>query len=151
MGALQSYMGTIVTACVIIGCVLLALLVFRMINGRVRGGMGARMGVTEYHEIDKSRRLVLVRRDDVEHLLLIGGPQDLVIEPRIESPLMASDHHGRTGSMPVAMKPANVQPLQMRPAPRPAVFGGNRPPLRSVEMGARPAEAPLAAFRPERE
>ena len=31
------------------------------------------------------RRLVLVRRDNVEHLVLIGGPQDVVIEPGISS------------------------------------------------------------------
>ncbi len=33
--------------------------------------------------IDGGRKLVLIRRDDVEHLLLIGGPIDLVIETGI--------------------------------------------------------------------
>ena len=33
-----------------------------------------------------SRRLVLVRRDNVEHLLLIGGPTDVVVEPNIDRP-----------------------------------------------------------------
>jgi hypothetical protein len=30
--------------------------------------------------VDARRRLVLVRRDDVEHLILIGGPTDVVVE-----------------------------------------------------------------------
>ena len=30
--------------------------------------------------VDSQRRLVLVRRDDVEHLILIGGPTDVVVE-----------------------------------------------------------------------
>ena len=42
-----------------------------------------RLGISEYYEIDKTRRLILVRRDNVEHLVLIGGGQDVVIEPGI--------------------------------------------------------------------
>jgi len=33
--------------------------------------------------VDGRRRLVLVRRDNVEHLLMIGGPTDIVVEPNI--------------------------------------------------------------------
>jgi flagellar protein FliO/FliZ len=33
--------------------------------------------------VDGRRRLVLVRRDNVEHLLMIGGPSDTVVEPNI--------------------------------------------------------------------
>src|SRR6202163_2608858 len=32
---------------------------------------------------DGRRRLILIRRDNVEHLLMIGGPTDVVIEPNI--------------------------------------------------------------------
>src|SRR5215469_15576257 len=32
---------------------------------------------------DGRRRLVLIRRDNVEHLLLIGGPTDVVVEANI--------------------------------------------------------------------
>jgi hypothetical protein len=153
MNALQAYSGSLLTAAVIIIAVVLALLAYRMFNNRLRGGVGARLGVSEYQDIDKSRKLVLVRRDDVEHLLLIGGPQDLLIESRIESPLSASSGVPfQNGSMPVSMKPANVQP--MRAAPRPAVFGGNRPPLRTVEntdSNLRPPDRNLAQFKPERE
>ena len=33
--------------------------------------------------VDGRRRLVLIRRDNVEHLLMIGGPTDVVVEPNI--------------------------------------------------------------------
>ena len=33
--------------------------------------------------VDGRRRLVLIRRDNVEHLLMIGGPSDIVVEPNI--------------------------------------------------------------------
>jgi hypothetical protein len=33
--------------------------------------------------VDGRRRLVLVRRDNVEHLLMIGGPSDIVVEQNI--------------------------------------------------------------------
>ncbi|HTH96518.1 MAG TPA: flagellar biosynthetic protein FliO [Stellaceae bacterium] len=48
---------------------------------RMRGGKGTRrLAVVEVAAVDQRRRLVLVRRDDTEHLLLTGGPNDLVIE-----------------------------------------------------------------------
>jgi len=49
-----------------------------------------RVGVIEVTAIDPKRRLVLVRRDETEHLLLIGGGQDLVIESGIAKPVSAS-------------------------------------------------------------
>lgn len=42
-----------------------------------------RLDVVEHHSLDGRRRLVLVRRDDVEHLILTGGPVDVVIETGI--------------------------------------------------------------------
>ncbi len=43
----------------------------------------ARLGVRETISIDPRHRLVLIARDEVEHLLLIGPAGDLVIESRI--------------------------------------------------------------------
>jgi len=43
-----------------------------------------RLGVIEQANIDGRRKLLLVRRDDVEHLLMIGGPVDIVVEEKIE-------------------------------------------------------------------
>jgi flagellar protein FliO/FliZ len=42
-----------------------------------------RLGVVEHQSVDGKRRLVLIRRDDVEHLIMTGGPVDMVIETGI--------------------------------------------------------------------
>lgn len=47
---------------------------------------GQRIGVIESAVVDGNRRLVLVRRDDIEHLLLLGGDGDVVIETGIPAP-----------------------------------------------------------------
>jgi flagellar protein FliO/FliZ len=39
-----------------------------------------RLAVLDSAVVDARRRLVLIRRDNVEHLLLIGGPTDVVVE-----------------------------------------------------------------------
>src|SRR5690606_40859203 len=51
----------------------------------VSGGRNrkARLAVMDATAVDSHRRLVLVRRDDVEHLILIGGPTDVVVEQNI--------------------------------------------------------------------
>src|ERR1700692_3820481 len=56
--------------------------------GAGRLGAGARgrqprLAVIDYASVDGRRRLILVRRDNVEHLLMIGGPTDVVVEPNI--------------------------------------------------------------------
>jgi flagellar protein FliO/FliZ len=43
-----------------------------------------RLAVIDAASVDGRRRLVLVQRDNVEHLLLIGGPTDVVIEGNID-------------------------------------------------------------------
>lgn len=50
---------------------------------RASGGRQTRLQVLESTAVDTRRRLVLVRRDNVEHLIMIGGPTDVVIESRI--------------------------------------------------------------------
>ncbi len=49
------------------------------------GGRGRqpRLGLVDTFSIDRQRQLVIVRRDQVEHLLLIGGNSDLVVETNI--------------------------------------------------------------------
>ncbi len=56
-------------------------------SGRLGGaglrGRQPRLSVIERTSVDARRWLYLVRRDNVEHLLLIGGPTDVVVEPHI--------------------------------------------------------------------
>ena len=51
-------------------------------SGAVRGRQ-PRLAVIEYATVDARRRLLLVRRDNVEHLMMIGGPTDVVVEANI--------------------------------------------------------------------
>src|SRR5271169_1088136 len=46
-------------------------------------GRQPRLAVIDHASVDGRRRLILVRRDNVEHLLMIGGPTDVVVEPNI--------------------------------------------------------------------
>ena len=134
MEFINQYMQVIIAAVVTLAALLLALLVWRAISPRVMGRRGQRLGITEYHELDKTRRLVLVRRDDVEHLILIGGPQDVVVESGIGIPGIQS---GYVAPMAETAAPA------VRAAPRPPVFGDRRPPpLRSVEPAVPPTPPP---------
>jgi flagellar protein FliO/FliZ len=45
-----------------------------------------RLAVMEQASVDGKRKLVLIRRDDVEHLIMTGGPVDVVIETGIAAP-----------------------------------------------------------------
>jgi hypothetical protein len=54
----------------------------RLGAGTQRGRM-PRLAVIDAAAVDGRRRLVLVRRDNVEHLLMIGGPNDMIVEPNI--------------------------------------------------------------------
>ena len=57
---------------------------FNMSGSADRRNRPARLGVTDFFNLDRQgRRLVIVRRDNVEHLVLIGGPNDLLIEQNI--------------------------------------------------------------------
>jgi flagellar protein FliO/FliZ len=55
-----------------------------------RGRM-PRLAVIDAAAVDGRRRLVLVRRDNIEHLLMIGGPTDIVVESNIVRAMTARD------------------------------------------------------------
>jgi hypothetical protein len=66
--------------------------VFRKLTGarlmmpgsdRGRSSRQPRLGIVDVYDLDRQRQLLLLRRDNVEHLLLIGGPNDVVIETNI--------------------------------------------------------------------
>ncbi|MBY0612155.1 MAG: hypothetical protein K2P80_08215 [Beijerinckiaceae bacterium] len=57
---------------------------FNMSSAADRRGRPPRLGVTDFFNLDRTgRRLVIVRRDNVEHLVMVGGPNDVVIETNI--------------------------------------------------------------------
>ena len=83
----------------VIAFVALMLWAFRTFVPRRPGAHGflrprdRRLGVVETAPVDHRRKLVLVRRDNVEHLIITGGPVDMVVEtgikgrPHLEPPL----------------------------------------------------------------
>ena len=50
-----------------------------------RGKMGRRLAIQEVMPLDAKRRLVLVSRDDEEHLILLGAGSDEVVERNISA------------------------------------------------------------------
>src|SRR5579863_3894684 len=74
-------------ACGIAALIVLAIL-YRLAFARrlrVPGGRTRqpRLGLVDAFSLDGQRQLVLVRRDNVEHLVMIGGPTDVVVESQI--------------------------------------------------------------------
>lgn len=55
-------------------------------SGNVRRGRNKRLSIIDTTIVDQKRQLVLIRRDNVEHLVMTGGGQDLLIETGIEPP-----------------------------------------------------------------
>jgi hypothetical protein len=64
----------------------LVLLLWRRFTGGplgTAGQRGRRLAVVDTASVDVRRKLVLIKRDNVEHLLMIGGPTDIVVESNI--------------------------------------------------------------------
>lgn len=79
-----------------------------------RGRM-PRLAVIDAAAVDGRRRLVLVRRDNTEHLLMIGGPTDIVVEANIVRAMPGRDQ--------VPPRPGLASPepqVRVAPAPEPA-------------------------------
>src|SRR5947199_1314731 len=91
-----------------------AWLVRRFANNRLgantqRGRM-PRLAVIDAAAVDGRRRLVLVRRDNIEHLLMIGGPTDIVIEPNIVRAMPARDQASPRPSVGAELPPRVALP-----------------------------------------
>ncbi|MBW9062099.1 flagellar biosynthetic protein FliO [Rhizobium herbae] len=82
----------------------------------IRGGKNRqpRLAVLDAAAVDTRRRLVLVRRDDVEHLIMIGGPTDIVIESRIGA--QPAPQAGAASSLPEAIAASPVAERRAAPA-----------------------------------
>jgi flagellar protein FliO/FliZ len=100
--------------------------------GTTARGRQPRLAVIDAATVDGRRRLVLIRRDNIEHLLMIGGPTDLVVEPNIVRAM------GRE-----IREPARVGPAEAGTRHAPA--GENGWPLQPVGEPTAPASRP---YRP---
>jgi hypothetical protein len=80
-----------------------------------RGRM-PRLAVIDAAAVDGRRRLVLVRRDNIEHLLMIGGPTDIVVEANIVRAQPARDQVPARAAVP-APEPSWQEPEPVRSEP----------------------------------
>jgi hypothetical protein len=131
--------------------VLLALRVFRSFTFGtfVAGGRNRkpRLAVIDATAVDNQRRLVLVRRDDVEHLILIGGTSDIVVEAGIEA-----TPHAEQPTVAEKGPAEAVHAVTSQPAPLPTPATPPRPaPPQSPQTASRvdaPPPPPAAPARP---
>jgi len=72
-------------------------------------GRQPRLAVIDAASVDGRRRLVLIRRDNVEHLVMIGGPTDVVIEQNIVRAVpVASGREAPQQRLPAEAAPPRV-------------------------------------------
>src|SRR3984957_13396592 len=96
-------------------------------------GRQPRLAVIDHASVDGRRRLILVRRDNVEHLLMIGGPTDVVVEPNIVRAVAAPR------DVPGARPTAGIEALP-RPLPLPENGANGSWPLQpEAASSSRPA------------
>lgn len=124
---------------IILGVWLLKL-IFNASGNAVRG-RNRRLSVIDTLAIDQKRQLVVIRRDNVEHLLLVGGPQDLVVETGIpveEQPVQQNTRRP-VPSIPGRAKPAapvtpKVETVQVAVTPEPEVTPAAAKPATAIEQ-----------------
>jgi flagellar protein FliO/FliZ len=73
----------------------------RLANNKLGGrSRTPRLGIVEIQSLDARRKLVLVRRDDVEHLLVLGPTGETVVETNIRGGHTAPPALTPTGDAP---------------------------------------------------
>ena len=121
----QSGLKIVLFVIVVLGLLALAFWLLRRFgSGRLGGGATRgrhpRLAVIDQATVDSRRRLVLIRRDNVEHLLIIGGPSDVVVEQNIVRAAAALRETGpaRPPAVPrVPLGEDSMRPLQAEPTP----------------------------------
>jgi flagellar protein FliO/FliZ len=137
----------IAAALVFLAAAVLLSVLFRFIFGRrVRLARNERarlprLGTVDTFDLDRQRQLVIIRRDNVEHLLMIGGPNDLVIESQIiraEGRDLRDFREARSRDKDLREKePRDAPPLPAGVAwPSPAETTSPNPPQRKMPLPA---------------
>ncbi|MEO9297490.1 flagellar biosynthetic protein FliO [Devosia alba] len=108
----------IVLVLIVLGVWLLKLLF--NVSSKATRGRNRRLAVIESLALDPKRQLLIIRRDNVEHLILTGGPQDVVVETGIAVSEPAATPPTRRPIPTIAarkMAPASVPTHAPSPAP----------------------------------
>jgi flagellar biogenesis protein FliO len=83
-------------------------------------GRQPRLAVVDSAAVDGRRKLVIIRRDNVEHLLMIGGPSDVVVETNIVRGTAVATRDatpGRTETTAPRMPSGDPTPWPLQPEP----------------------------------
>jgi flagellar protein FliO/FliZ len=124
---------------VVLGLLVLAFWLLRRFGGGRLGGGATRgrqprLAVIDQASVDGRRRLVLIRRDNVEHLLIIGGPTDVVVEQNIlraaTAAVPARPPAADTLPRAIPLGEDSMWPLQPEPPPKLEPQPRPEPPLR---------------------
>jgi hypothetical protein len=108
-----------------------------------------RLGVLDAFAIDARRRLVLIRRDNVEHLIMIGGPNDVLVESEIvRAPAQAALAPQRNQQQQRPTEPAARAPAAAQ-APSPQIPAPQIPAPQRPLLAPEPAATNLTAEQPE--
>jgi flagellar protein FliO/FliZ len=119
-------------------------------------GRQPRLAVIDAASVDGRRRLVLVRRDNVEHLLLIGGPTDIVVEPNIDKAALAAAAAVPASPVLRDLTTSPARETLPRPSPtyepvsRESVPAISREPMAREPMHHEPLSRPAATYEPVR-
>src|SRR5262245_24487233 len=114
------------------------------VGGKPEGvtrGRPSRLAMVDSASIIDGRKLVIVRRDNVEHLLLIGGATDVLIEPHISRPAAAA--HPAAAAAPARGAPGR-EPASRVAEPEPAPRLATPPEHAARPSTAAAREIPLA-------
>jgi hypothetical protein len=133
--------NTFLTAIFALGAVIVAILlvlwllkVLSRASGNMTRGRNRRLAVVDSLALDPKRQLLIIRRDNVEHLILTGGPQDVVVETGIaveEAPAaqptrrpipMVAARKPAPAKTPAAVSPVAATPGEPAPATPPTAI-----------------------------
>ena len=122
----------LLTVVIVLGLIGAVWWFMRRYSGVHFGGIGRgrvpRLAIVDAMPIDRRRRLILVRRDNVEHLLLIGGPSDVVVEGTIQRVRQRSVQAAAQAAVARAtLQPAVETPAEPEP-PQPETAGTDERP-----------------------
>lgn len=115
------------------------------LGANTQRGRMPRLAVIDAAAVDGRRRLVLVRRDNVEHLLMIGGPTDIVVEPNI---VRAAPSRDQLPQRPNAAEPPRLAPMPdvggwADEAPRPELLDHPEPQMPEPRRGPPAHPSPM--------
>ena len=159
--AVGTYVAFGVGLLIVILLIILLLRILRSFTGGMFGNKSQnRLGVIEAAAVDNKRRLVLVRRDNVEHLIMIGGTSDILVEsginraapaprpPQPQSPTKAAPPTPAPAQTATPRASAPQAPTPAATAPTATTSPAASTPQTTAPKPAAPASAPVQATVP---